>query len=248
MLGVICAIPDELECCLSMMIKPIVKKIYIWNVYVGDIYGIKIALIMSGMGKVNSALAVSVLKEYFNAGQILSYGTAGILNDKLKIGDLIISNELCYHDCIHPKDIQNNDTTNFMSQTFMTDSSVVTCFIDSISGKLPLLPEVIFKKTGNKYPCLMMGKIVTGDIPSNSNKQAGILRSELSGDCVDMDGAGVAHACEAMNIPYIAVRIMSDNAEEQAYIYILRYIKHLYGYTKSILPIMISGFHDIFKV
>ena len=66
--------------------------------YLGKLNQKEYILIKSGIGKVNAARVTQVLIDKFDIEYILNVGTAGSLNDKLEIGDIVIGKELVQHD------------------------------------------------------------------------------------------------------------------------------------------------------
>ena len=38
----------------------------------------------------------------------------------------------------------------------------------------------------------------------------------MQGDCAEMEGAAIAHACWLNRIPFVIIRAISDSADEQA--------------------------------
>ena len=42
------------------------------------------------------------------------------------------------------------------------------------------------------------------------------FREEFSALCTEMEGAAVAHVCVLNSVPFVVIRAMSDNADEEA--------------------------------
>ena len=55
-------------------------------------------LTQSGIGKVNVAISTTLLIEKFNPKLIINTGSAGALDESLSVGDMLISNDVVYHD------------------------------------------------------------------------------------------------------------------------------------------------------
>jgi adenosylhomocysteine/aminodeoxyfutalosine nucleosidase len=60
------------------------------------------------------------------------------------------------------------------------------------------------------------GRLVSGDSFIASTAKRNWLRETYQADAVDMVSAGIAHVCEANGVPYIILRVLSDNADESA--------------------------------
>lgn len=229
-IGIICAIPEEYEPLTKLLDKVKVRKEWQWEVHEGLFCGIQAVLIMSGIAKVNSALAVSLLKIKYSVDIIISAGLAGILDPALTIGDIVIGKEAVYHDCLRPVKLPADPIVNTavaMCQPISTEASLVSKAAEVLNKKQPVKADLIATKTGTKKSAVTTGRIATGDLPVTSEETANKIREELGAACVDMEAAGIAQACSAMNIPYLPVRIMSDYTNQHTYIYILRYGKSL---------------------
>lgn len=58
-----------------------------------------------------------------------------------------------------------------------------------------------------------VGRIITGEA-FITHKERQSLIEKFNPLCVDMESASVAHTCYVNNIPFIVIRAMSDNANE----------------------------------
>src|SRR5699024_12231734 len=68
------------------------------KLFQGTFEGLDIVLVKSGIGKVNAAMATTILHERFQPELILNIGSAGGLITDLAIGDIVISDETIHHD------------------------------------------------------------------------------------------------------------------------------------------------------
>src|SRR6266516_2697702 len=64
----------------------------------GSLKDKRVALAHSGMGKVNAAMAATLLVEQFQPTHVLFTGIAGGLNPDLRPGDVVIGAKTAYHD------------------------------------------------------------------------------------------------------------------------------------------------------
>ena len=66
-------------------------------------------------------------------------------------------------------------------------------------------------------PCCFVGKIATGDQFIESAEVKNKIVEEHHPMCVEMEGAAIGHTCCVDNdIPFVIIRTMSDNADEEA--------------------------------
>ena len=60
------------------------------------------------------------------------------------------------------------------------------------------------------------GKIATGDQFVGDSRTKNKIRDFCDPDCVEMEGAAVAHIAAKNDVPCLVIRSMSDNADEAA--------------------------------
>ncbi|MER2112171.1 MAG: 5'-methylthioadenosine/S-adenosylhomocysteine nucleosidase, partial [Solibacillus isronensis] len=64
----------------------------------GTYEGKEVVLLKSGIGKVNAAMSTTILLEKFNPKVVINTGSAGGFDAALKVGDIVISDEVRHHD------------------------------------------------------------------------------------------------------------------------------------------------------
>ncbi|ECW8955033.1 multifunctional 5'-methylthioadenosine / S-adenosylhomocysteine nucleosidase / 6-amino-6-deoxyfutalosine hydrolase [Campylobacter lari] len=155
----------------------------------------------SKIGKVNSTLSAAIMIEKFKAELLLFTGVAGAFNPSLEIGDLIYATKLAQYDL---------DITAFGHPLGYVPGNEIFIKTDD---KLNNLAIEVAKELGVK---LQSGIIATGDeFICDENKKAKI-REIFSADACEMEGASVALVCDALKIPCLILRSMSDKAGEKA--------------------------------
>lgn len=155
----------------------------------------------SKIGKVNSTLSAAIMIEKFKAELLLFTGVAGAFNPSLEIGDLIYATKLAQYDL---------DITAFGHPLGYVPGNEIFIKTDD---KLNNLAIGVAKELGVK---LQSGIIATGDeFICDENKKAKI-REIFGADACEMEGASVALVCDALKIPCLILRSMSDKAGEKA--------------------------------
>ncbi|HEC1794564.1 TPA: 5'-methylthioadenosine/adenosylhomocysteine nucleosidase [Campylobacter lari] len=155
----------------------------------------------SKIGKVNSTLSAAIMIEKFKAELLLFTGVAGAFNPSLEIGDLIYATKLAQYDL---------DITAFGHPLGYVPGNEIFIKTDD---KLNNLAIEVAKELGVK---LQSGIIATGDeFICDENKKAKI-RETFNADACEMEGASVALVCDALKIPCLILRSMSDKAGEKA--------------------------------
>ncbi|EAH8850053.1 5'-methylthioadenosine/adenosylhomocysteine nucleosidase [Campylobacter lari] len=155
----------------------------------------------SKIGKVNSTLSATIMIEKFKSELLLFTGVAGAFNPSLEIGDLIYATKLAQYDL---------DITAFGHPLGYVPGNEIFIKTDD---KLNNLAIEVAKELGVK---LQSGIIATGDeFICDENKKAKI-REIFNADACEMEGASVALVCDALKIPCLILRSMSDKAGEKA--------------------------------
>ena len=69
-----------------------------YTFYQGQLSGQDVVLVQSGIGKVNAAMTVTLLKQLFDVDLVINTGSAGALGHGLKVGDVVVADQLRHHD------------------------------------------------------------------------------------------------------------------------------------------------------
>jgi len=156
---------------------------------------IPIVALFCGVCKVNAAIAAQVLISAYGVNKVIMIGVAGAIDTTLNILDTVVSKELAYHD------VANEILVRFhpwMEQPyFIADQD--------------LLKQIMLANSDDKT--VLAGKIVTGEAFIDQDGREAIIKNH-NPQCVDMETASVAHACYVNQIPFIAIRSISDTPHE----------------------------------
>jgi adenosylhomocysteine nucleosidase len=154
---------------------------------------------LSGWGKVNSASTASAFlsQEGMNIGFVINSGTAGSLSADIHKGDIVVGTHYCQH-----------------------DYDLTTLFSDFKIGQMVDKDNLLDTVPSDIIDCLEQGAgihfgtIISGDRFVSS-------RIEIEGTrplAVDMESAAFAHLCYHLyKTPFLAVRAITDNADENAH-------------------------------
>ncbi len=168
--------------------------------YEGQFDFVRVVALYSGVCKVNAAIAAQILIDMFNVDIIINSGVAGGIAPGLRIFDTVISTEICYHD------VASTILTEYhpwmKSEYFMADSNMIEISKTAVNN-IGLTDKVSW------------GRMATGEtfIDNNGRKKIVDIFSPLT---VDMETASIAHVCYVNAIPFLAIRCITDTAEEGA--------------------------------
>lgn len=177
-------------------------KIHGQNFYLGLIEGHEVVLVQSGIGKVNAAIVVTLMKHSFDIDIVINTGSAGALDSALEIGDVLIAHSLAYHDV---------DVTAFgytygqmagMPEVYYPDSELVRIAQES-SREMEYEPY--------------LGLIVSGDeFVSDRLSKNRILHHFPKARACEMESTAIAQAANVLQIPFLIIRAISDTAQGDA--------------------------------
>lgn len=96
--GVICAMEEEIRTLLAKQTQQHETVIASQHYFEGQIDGIDVILVQSGIGKVQAAMTAALLLGTFKPDVVINTGSAGGIGQGLAIGDVVISSGVAYHD------------------------------------------------------------------------------------------------------------------------------------------------------
>jgi adenosylhomocysteine nucleosidase len=218
--AIIGAVDKEVVLLQNNMTNKEIKKVHGLTFITGQLKGRNVVLAKTGVGKVNAAMAVTVLITNFKPTEIIFTGIAGALNPNLKLGDIVIAYQTVQYDfgSLMPEGLQNwgmknpiNDKTN---PIFYLADTVLFNAAQNSAAKISLTKI----KIGRKYwlPSITKGTVATGDMFVASSAKSKELREKYGADAVEMEGGAVAQVCYQYNVPCLVIRSLSDAADENA--------------------------------
>lgn len=161
----------------------------------------RILLIRSGVGKVNAAIA-AMDAIHDGATCIAVAGVAGSIDPLFRLGDVVIAKSAIQHDIdvtalgFKATDIPFADTSRW-------------------NASLTLVQDICKAARSIRVPT-RIGRILSGDRFIANREYGKDLHLRLGGCCVDMETAAVAQTCHRKHIPWVAIRTISDDANEQS--------------------------------
>ncbi|PWC09862.1 5'-methylthioadenosine/S-adenosylhomocysteine nucleosidase [Brenneria roseae subsp. americana] len=174
------------------------------EIYRGQLNGVDVALLKSGIGKVSAALGTTLLLEHCQPDVVINTGSAGGLASTLKVGDIVVSDEVRYHDA---------DVTAFGYEpgqmagcpaAFIADERLIMLAQDAIAS-LQLNA--------------VRGLIVSGDAFINGAAPLARIRHTFpQAIAVEMEATAVAHVCHQFGVPFVIVRAISDVADQESHL------------------------------
>lgn len=199
-IGIIAALDCEITKYIADFSATLMENGFIYH---GTFSGHDIYLTLCGVGKVNAAICTQRLIDFAAPDIIINSGVAGGVSDKLHICDLAISDSLTYHD-FHPTYVLEKYTPH--CSVFPADPKLIELAVRAANEYRRNVPDFRY----------LVGKIISGDEYVEDNQKTLAFREKYNALCTEMEGAAVAHTAYANGIPFIVMRTISDNADENA--------------------------------
>lgn len=196
MIGIIGAMPEEIERVLFYMDEPMVMEHATRTFYQGMIHNHQVVVVLAGIGKVNAAITTTLLLEQFDVDLVINIGVAGGMNGVNHL-DIVIAHGVLYHDV---------DVTYFgnylpgqvpgMDPEFLADEELV----DTAS--------MVLEKLGYPY---QIGRIASGDQFVYSSEELYDV-NEIYDDifAVEMEAGAIAQTATLYHVPFLVFRSISD--------------------------------------
>ncbi|PZX94011.1 5'-methylthioadenosine/adenosylhomocysteine nucleosidase [Flavobacterium aquariorum] len=233
-IGILGAMPEEINGIVLLLKdkKEVGKGMRTY--YLGTINDIEVVVVFSRWGKVASATTVTHLIVEFGITELFFIGVAGAIHSDLNIGDIVVASSLIQHDLDARPIIQRFEIpllgkTALYSPKEMLAKTVKN--MDELVNDKSLI-HLLSPKQREKFslwnPKMVVGQIASGDrfIASHKDKEnlLAILPEVL---CAEMEGAAVAQVCFEYNVPYVIIRIISDEANDNSVVDFIEFVSQV---------------------
>lgn len=196
--GIIGAMSTEVALLSEKMQNKKEHKFKFMKVTEGTIGKNEVFLCCSSIGKVNAAIATQLLVDKFSIEAMINTGIAGAMGDNVKVLDVVISENVCYHDA----DIDIFKKFPPYLEEYIADEKLVSQAKKSC------------EKISDGNFNIHTGKIVTGDRFVTDSKIKSEIKERCKPLCIEMEGAAIAQTSIINEVPFVIIRTMSDSADD----------------------------------
>ncbi|WP_040976568.1 5'-methylthioadenosine/adenosylhomocysteine nucleosidase [Necropsobacter massiliensis] len=201
-IGIVGAMAQEVEILSSLMTEKCVTHIAGCTIYQGLIHGKAVALLQSGIGKTAAAMGTTALLQLAAPDVVINTGSAGGVAPGLQVGDIVISDEIAYHDA---------DVTAFGYVKGQLPGCPPTFPSDR---KLAVLAAQAAEHQGLR---VTFGLICSGDSFIHGGEALARIKADFPQVmAVEMEAAAIAQVCHAFALPFVVVRAVSDAGDGAA--------------------------------
>lgn len=182
----------------------------------GRLHGQSVVLGLSRIGKVAAATTAAALIEGFGVGCVLFTGVAGGVGAGVKVGDVVVGTGFVQHDMDASPLFPRFEVPLYGQTIFSGDPE--------LTAKLVLASQSALRsELGGLVGHVHQGLIASGDQFVNGVQQSYAIVQALQACghaalAVEMEGAAVAQVCTDYGVPFVAVRTISDRADDTAHV------------------------------
>ena len=161
----------------------------------------RVVIVQCGMGKVNAGICAHTLINDFGCTKIVNTGVAGSLDNRLDIGDIVVSVDAVQHDFdVEPIGFQKGEIPYTGLYAFPADEEMRAVAIEAAAKAAAHI---------HAYE----GRVCSGDQFVGTDEQKQAITSNFGGMCCEMEGAAIAQACYLNNTPFVVIRAISDKSD-----------------------------------
>lgn len=182
MIGIIGAMDEEVISVKRRMHVTGQREIASMEFFIGTIGEKEVVTVQTGSGKVHAAVCTQILINLFDVEYIINTSFAGGLNPDLNIGDIVVASDI----------IEQGDEV-------------------SVNQKLVDMTKSAAEKLKGNHK-VFVGRISSDDEFICSMRVEKDIYTPFTAYCADMEGAAIAHTCFLNQVPFVAIRTISDKA------------------------------------
>ena len=202
MIGIIGAMASEVDDLKAAMQEKENKKIGVTEYCEGILFGARVVVAKSGIGKVNAALCTQNMIHEYAPRLIINTGCAAGVGNGLHVGDIVIASDAVQHDLDYgPLDYKRGYIEGIDTIHILADKAY--------SEKIAAIAE----EQGNHT---RRGTVATGDQFICTKEKQTDIKSTFRAQAVEMEGGAIAHAAAANGVPFVILRSVSDNGDDEA--------------------------------
>lgn len=195
-IGIIGAMPSELADIRNTLTGAEIKRISGFDFYINEVAGKKVINACCGIAKVNAALCAQVLIDNFGPDAIINAGIAGGMDNSIKVCDIVVSNEVLPHD---------------LDLHFLKDYPPYCGIFKADENLIKTAVDICTKQNVKSF----VGRIVSGEAFITDTTVKNGIKEKFDPFAVDMESAAVGHCAYLNEVPFVSVRCISDNADDE---------------------------------
>ncbi len=157
-----------------------------------------VVIVKCGIGKVNAGVCAQTLINIFGCTKVINTGVAGSLDNRIDIGDIVVSTDAVQHDfTVEAIGFAKGEIPYTGLFAFPADEELRGIAVDAVKKSAPDIK--VFE-----------GRVCSGDQFISSREQKDTISKNFAGLCCEMEGGAIAQVCYLNKTPYVIMRAISD--------------------------------------
>lgn len=186
-------------------------------------------IVKCGMGKVNAGICAHTLIQKYGCTKIINTGVAGSLDNRIDIGDIVVSTEAVQHDFdVSVIGFQKGEIPYTGLVAFPSDSALHDEAVKAV------------KATASEIN-VFEGRVCSGDQFIASSEQKNKILETFGGLCCEMEGGAIAQVCYLNHTPYVILRAISDKADHSEEMSFEQFAETAAKRCAAIVHVMVKG-------
>ena len=196
MLGIIGAMDVEVRTIKDKMTGTVTTRAAGCDFVTGELEGVMITVVQCAPGKVNAALCTQLLIDRFQVDRVINIGVACSLSERVVIKNIVIATDVCQYDI----DI----TALGEPKGFINGLGTIKVATD------PTLSDRLARTAINSGERIHRGTVASGDTFIGTAALKSAIAGEFDALCGEMEGGAVAQVCWRNEVPFMALKSVSD--------------------------------------
>lgn len=206
---VVCAMMVEANVLLDKLDNVSCNKKFGYSFYEGYLDNKYIVMLVCGVGVINASSGLMVGIMEYNPIYVINYGIAGAMSREIHTKDIIIGSGVVNINSYRTNNLKEGEGSNpfdWELVTFLAGEDDRYIEYNGNNYLVGLAKDVKYNN-GN----IFNGNIASGDVWNNEIDRMIYLNNKYYTLVEDMESIGFYSLCNKLNIPVLAIKIVSDN-------------------------------------
>ena len=227
--GIIGAMDPEVTSLQESLTDPKSEIIADMKFVSGKLGQTEAVIVKCGMGKVNAGICAHTLIQKYGCTKIINTGVAGSLDNRIDIGDIVVSTEAVQHDFdVSVIGFQKGEVPYTGLVAFPSDPALHDEAVKAVKATAPEIN--VFE-----------GRVCSGDQFIASSEQKNKILETFGGLCCEMEGGAIAQVCYLNHTPYVILRAISDKADHSEEMSFEQFAETAAKRCAAIVHVMVKG-------
>lgn len=227
--GIIGAMDPEVTSLQESLTDPRTEIIADMKFVSGKLGQTEAVIVKCGMGKVNAGICAHTLIQKYGCTKIINTGVAGSLDNRIDIGDIVVSTEAVQHDFdVSVIGFQKGEIPYTGLVAFPSDPALHDEAVKAVKATAPEIN--VFE-----------GRVCSGDQFIASSEQKNKILETFGGLCCEMEGGAIAQVCYLNHTPYVILRAISDKADHSEEMSFEQFAETAAKRCAAIVHVMVKG-------